>query len=69
MNFENTWYVVERHNKYEAISHAVLSGLPSDSYVMLQNFDTHHEALSELRRLIHLEIQDMQKKIDRISKP
>ncbi len=68
MNFQNTWYVVERHNKYEVLSHEVLSGLSPDSYVMLQNFDTHHQALSELSRLIHLEIQDTQKKIDGMSK-
>jgi hypothetical protein len=64
MNFQNTWYVIERKNKYEAVSHAVLSDLASDSYVMLQNFDTHQEALTELRRLIRLEIQDAMKKID-----
>jgi hypothetical protein len=68
MNFQNTWYVIERKNKYEAVSHTVLSDLPPDSYVMLQNFDTHHEALSELGRLIHLEIQDTLKKIDGLHK-
>jgi len=68
MNFQNTWYVIERKNKYEAVPHTVLSELEADSYVMLQYFDTHHEALSELRRLIHLEIQDTQKKIDGLHK-
>ena len=68
MNFQNTWYVIERKNKYEAVSHNDWSALSPDSYVMLQNFDTHHEALSELRRLIHLEIQDAMKKIDGLHK-
>ncbi len=68
MNFQNTWYVIERHNKYEVVSHAVFSELASDSFVMLQNFDTHHEALSELGRLIHLEIQEAHKKIDGLHK-
>jgi hypothetical protein len=33
---------------------------------MLQNFETHHEALVELRRLIHIEIEETNQKIDKI---
>lgn len=67
MNFENTWYVIERNNRYEAVSHEVLCTFDPDTFVMLQNFETHHEALVELRRLIHIEIEETTKKIDRIA--
>lgn len=63
MDFQNTWYVIERHNRYEAVSHEVLCTFAEDSYVMLQNFETHHEALVELRRLIRIEIEETQQKL------
>jgi hypothetical protein len=63
MDFQNTWYVIERRNRYEAVSHEVLCTFASDSYTMLQNFETHHEALVELRRLIRIEIDETQQKL------
>jgi hypothetical protein len=64
MNLENTWYVIEHNNRYEVVSHSVLSALAANSYVMLQNFETHLEALSEFHRLIKLEIEDTRQKIE-----
>jgi TRAP-type C4-dicarboxylate transport system substrate-binding protein len=64
MNLENTWYVIERKNRYEVVSHSSLSELAAESYVMLQNFDTHLEALSEFHRLIKLEIEDTRHKLN-----
>ena len=64
MNLENTWYVIERKNRYEVVSHSSLSELAAESYVMLQNFDTHAEALSEFHRLIKLEIEETRHKIE-----
>lgn len=64
MNLENTWYVIEHKNRYQVVSHRTLSELAAESYVMLQNFDTHSEALSEFHRLIKLEIEDTRHKID-----
>ncbi len=66
MNFENTWYVIERHNRYEAVSHEVMCTYDPNTFVMLQNFETHHEALVELRLLIHIEIEETNQKIDKI---
>ena len=40
-----------------------MSLLPEGSYVMLQNFETHHEALEEHKRLVKLEIADMKSKL------
>ena len=63
MNFANTWYVIERNNHFETISHEAMSLLPEGSYVMLQNFATHHEALEEHKRLVRLAISDMKNKL------
>jgi len=64
MHLENTWYVIEHKNRFEVMSHSALSELAADSYVMLQNFDTHGEALSEFHRLIKIEIEEARQKID-----
>ena len=63
MNFAHTWYVIERNNHFETTSHEAMSLLPEGSYVMLQNFETHHEALEEHKRLVKLEIADMKSKL------
>jgi hypothetical protein len=64
MNFQHTWYVIERKGHYETISHEALSLLDEGSFVMLQNFATHHEALEEHKRLVKLVITDMKNKLD-----
>ena len=63
MNFQHTWYVIERQGHYETISHEALSLLDEGSFVMLQNFATHHEALEEHKRLVKLVIADMKTKL------
>ena len=62
MNFANTWYVIERNNHFETISHEAMTLLPEGSYVMLQNFQTHHEAQEEHKRLVRLAIAEMKNK-------
>jgi|APCry1669188970_1035186.scaffolds.fasta_scaffold07413_2 uncharacterized protein (DUF1501 family) len=64
MNFQNTWYVIERNNRFETISHEALGLLPADSFVMLENFDTHREAQSEQMRLLKLELEDAKNKLN-----
>lgn len=63
MNFQHTWYVIERNNHYETISHEAMLLLPEDSFSMLQNFETHHEALEEHKRLVRLTIADTKAKL------
>jgi hypothetical protein len=63
MNFRNTWYVIERNNHFETISHEALSLLPEGSFMLLQNFETHHEALEEHKRLVRLAIADAKVKL------
>ena len=68
MNFANTWYVIERNNHFETISHEALSLLEEGSFVMLQNFSTHHEAHEEHKRLVKLVIDDAKLKLDQLKK-
>jgi len=63
MNFTNTWYVIERNNHFETISHEALSLLPEGSFMMLQNFQTRHEAHEEHKRLVRLAIADAKVKL------
>ena len=63
MKFQNTWYVIERNNHFETISHEAMVLLPEESFAMLQNFETHHEALEEHKRLVRLAISDMKHKL------
>lgn len=68
MNFANTWYVIERNNHYETISHEALSLLDQGSFVMLQNFPTHHEAQEEHKRLVMIAIDDAKHKLENLTK-
>jgi hypothetical protein len=68
MNFSNTWYVIERNNHFETISHEALSLLDEGSFVMLQNFPTHHEAHEEHKRLVMLAIDDAKVKLHNLQK-
>ena len=68
MNFANTWYVIERNNHFETISHEAMSLLPEGSYVMLQNFATHHEAHEEHKRLVMMAIDDTKQKLNQLKK-
>lgn len=68
MNFANTWYVIERNNHYETIAHEALVLLAEGSYVMLQNFQTHHEAHEEHKRLVLMAIGDAKAKLDHLRK-
>lgn len=63
MNFANTWYVIERNHRFETISHEAMTLLPEGSFVMLENYETHHEALEEHKRLVRLAIADAREKL------
>lgn len=63
MNFQNSWYVIEHNHHYETISHEALIRLPEGSYAILENYETHHEALEEHKRLVRLAIDDARAKL------
>jgi hypothetical protein len=63
MNFANTWYLIERNHHLETISHEAMLLLPEGSFSMLQNFETHHEAQEEHKRLVRLAIEETKHKL------
>jgi hypothetical protein len=65
MNFANTWYVIQRNNHFETISHEAMVLLEEGSFVMLQNFQTHHEAHEEHMRLVKLVIADAKIRLEK----
>lgn len=68
MNFVNTWYVIERNNRFETIAHEALLLLEEGSFVMLQNFATHHEAQEEHKRLVLMTIDDTKEKLNQLKR-
>ncbi|MFM7697401.1 MAG: hypothetical protein ACKO69_08000 [Limnohabitans sp.] len=61
------WYLVEQHDLYHVYTHEQIENLPSDSYVIQKVFDTRREALSEMGRLIQLEINDVKTHLDTLT--
>lgn len=64
MNFEDSWYVVQRKQRYEVVPHAELAAMPPESYVILLNVQTRQEALMEKERLLKHDIAQLKRKID-----
>jgi|GEM_PF-503086 hypothetical protein len=64
MNFENSWYLIERDGRHEILSHANFTKLSGTEYVLLENFETRHEALIEYQRIVKLDIEDASNKIN-----
>jgi hypothetical protein len=64
MKFQNTWYLIERDNHFETISHEILVQLPEGSFAIRQNFETRHEALEEHKRLVMLAISDIKHRLE-----
>ena len=62
-----TWYLVEQQDLYHVYTHEQIENLPADSYVIQKVFDTRREALSEMGRLIQLEINDVKTHVDTLT--
>lgn len=63
MNFANTWYLIERDHHLTTISHEALLLLPEGDFLMIQNFETRHEAQEEHKRLVRLAVDEMKQKL------
>jgi riboflavin biosynthesis pyrimidine reductase len=69
MDFKNTWYIIERNQKFEIISHEDLMALEeSTPYQMVQNYRSHHDAVMEMSRLVMQDISEVNAKINRLKK-
>lgn len=67
MNFANTWYIIERNGHFETISHEKLCSLEPGSFIIFQNFKTHHDAHTEHMRLVRLSIDETKEKIGKLN--
>ena len=63
MDFSNSWYVIERNNRLEVMSHEDFITLNHDGCQMFQNYQSRSGAMSEMRRLVQNEIKAASAKI------
>jgi hypothetical protein len=62
-----SWYLIEQNGLYRAYSKEDVEKLAPDSYAIHQVFDSHREALSEMSRLIQLEIQEVRSHVNKLA--
>ena len=67
MQNKASWYLIKQGGLFHAVSKAEAVKLPAETYVIQQVFDTHREALSEMSRLIQLEIQDVKSHVNKLT--
>jgi hypothetical protein len=64
----NAWYLIEKDHLHHVLPHHKFAQLAPDTFVLHQVFDTHREALHEMSRLIELEIKDVHKEVNNITR-
>ena len=67
MQNKASWYLIKQDGLYRAVSKDDAGKLPDASYEIHQVFDTHREALSEMSRLIQLEIKDVSSHVNQLT--
>lgn len=67
MQNKASWYLIEQNGLYRAYSKEDVEKLAPDSYAIHQVFDSHREALSEMSRLIQLEIQEVRSHVNKLA--
>lgn len=67
MQNKASWYLIEQNGLYRAVAKEEAEQLEPDSYVIQQVFDTHREALSEMSRLIQLEIAEVKSHVNKLA--
>ena len=67
MKNKASWYLIKQDGLYHAVSKEDADKLPADAYAIQQVFDSHREALSEMSRLIQLEIKDVQSHVNKLA--
>lgn len=68
MQNKASWYLIKQDGLFHAVSKEDAGKLPAEAYEIQQVFDTHREALSEMSRLIHLEIEDVKSQVNKLTK-
>jgi len=62
-----SWYLIEQNGLYRAVAKEDADKLDQDTYVIQQVFDSHREALSEMSRLIQLEIAEVKSHVNKLA--
>jgi hypothetical protein len=60
------WYLIKQDGLYHAMAKEDAEKLDPDSYVIHKVFNSHKDALSEMRRLIQLEINEVHLHVDKL---
>lgn len=63
---KSSWYLIKQNGLYHAMAKEDAEKLDPDSYVIQQVFDSHKDALSEMRRLIQLEINEVKLHVNKL---
>jgi hypothetical protein len=66
MDFSNSWYVIERNNRLEVMSHEDFVAINPTGCLMFQNYQNKSGAMSEMRRLVQNEIKAASAKIQQM---
>lgn len=66
MQNKANWYLIKQNGLYHAMAKKDAEKLDPDSYVIHQVFNSHKDALSEMRRLIQLEINEVHLHVDKL---
>ena len=67
MQNKASWYLIEQNGLYRAVAKEEADKLDQDTYVIQQVFDSHREALSEMSRLIQLEIAEVKSHVNKLA--
>ena len=67
MQNKASWYLIEQNGLYRAVTKEDADKLDQDTYVIQQVFDSHREALSEMSRLIQLEIAEVKSHVNKLA--
>ena len=59
--------MIEQNGLYRAVAKEEADKLDQDTYVIQQVFDSHREALSEMSRLIQLEIAEVKSHVNKLA--
>ena len=59
--------MIEQNGLYRAVAKEDADKLDQDTYVIQQVFDSHREALSEMSRLIQLEIAEVKSHVNKLA--
>ena len=67
MQNKASWYLIEQSGLYHALTKEDAEKLDPDSYAIHQVFGSHRDALSEMSRLIQLQIAEVKSHVSKLA--